>query len=99
MRDLSCLLEENGSCPCGNGHRLDLKMIKNVNGYNRQIQYYSVRLFSLVVERALFSVLLLIFMVVLLIFMVVLLIFMVVLLILRIFMILHGEHRIYGDLH
>ncbi len=65
MKDLSCLLEENGSCPCGNGHRLDLKMIKNVNGYNGQIQlYYSVRLFSLVVERALFSVLLLIFMVV-----------------------------------
>ena len=87
MKDLSCLLEENGSCPCGNGHRLDLKMIKNVNGYNGQIQlYYSVRLFSLVVERALFSVMLLI-----LIFMVVLLIFMVVLLILRIFMIFYSK--------
>ena len=47
MRDLSCLLEENGSCPCGNGHRLDLKMIKNVTGKDILI-YYSVRLFSLV---------------------------------------------------
>jgi hypothetical protein len=28
MKGLSCLLEGNGSCPCGNGHRFDLEIIK-----------------------------------------------------------------------